>query len=221
MSKIKQGLLVGTVLSTLVLTSVHAAPLEGVLVIAQAPQADQQTEKEKKSPQRPNQQPPGQEQRRERQVQPPPPQGQQQPQERQLQPPAQQRQVQPPPSPPGQEQRRERQVQPPPPQGQQQPQERQVQPPPSQQREMQPPPQGAQPLPVPQQQQGQRGGEAPRCNRRVRLHRSSRYSPRWHRPRFNCRLRRPDLRRHRSNGPSCHRRLRIMRGILMMSAEPV
>jgi outer membrane protein OmpA-like peptidoglycan-associated protein len=160
MSKIKQRLLVGTILSTLALGSVHAALLDRVLVLAQAPQADQQNEKEKRSPQRPSQQPPGQEQRRERQVQPPPSQGQQQPQERQLQPPQQQRQVQPPPSQPGQEQGRERQVQPPPPQGQQQPQERQVQPPP-QQRQVQPPPQGAHPSSVPQQQQGQRGGETP------------------------------------------------------------
>src|SRR5215469_12583398 len=205
MSKTKDWLLVGTILLAVALASTHATPFDGVLVIAQAPQADQEKEKEKKPPQRPSQPPPGQEQRRERQVQPPPtPPGQQQPQERQVQPPPpqqrqvqpppsppgqeqrrerqvqppptppgqqqsqerqvqppppQQRQVQPPPSPPGQEQRRERQVQPPPtPPGQQQPQERQVQPPPPQQRQVQPPPsQGAQPLPVPQQQQGQRG----------------------------------------------------------------
>jgi outer membrane protein OmpA-like peptidoglycan-associated protein len=100
--------------------------------------------------------PPGQEQRRERQVQPPPtPPGQPQPQERQVQPP-------PPQQSPGQEQRRERQVQPPQtPQGQQQPQERQVQPPPPQQRQVQPPSQGAQPLPVPQQQQQGRSGVSP------------------------------------------------------------
>jgi outer membrane protein OmpA-like peptidoglycan-associated protein len=179
MSKTKERLLVGTICSTLVLGSAHAIPFDSVLVIAQAPQLDQDKEKEKKPPQRPS--PPGQEQRRERQVQPP-----QQPQERQVPPPSpQQRRVQPPPQPPGQEQRRERQVQPPPtPPGQQQPQERQVpppspqqlQPPPSppgqerrQERQVQPPPspppqqqvqppsQGAQPLPVPQQQQGQRG----------------------------------------------------------------
>src|SRR5215472_6565469 len=161
MSKTKDWLLVGTILLAVALASTHATPFDGVLVIAQAPQADQEKEKEKKPPQRPSQPPPGQEQRRERQVQPPPtPPGQQQPQERQVQPPPpQQRQVQPPPLPPGQEQPRERQVQPPPtPPGQQQPQERQVQPPPPQQRQVQPPPsQGAQPLPVPQQQQGQRG----------------------------------------------------------------
>jgi len=206
MSKTKDWLLVGTILLAVALASTHATPFDGVLVIAQAPQADQEKEKEKKPPQRPSQPPPGQEQRRERQVQPPPArQGQQQPQERQVQPPPPQRQVQPPPSPPGQEQRRERQVQPPPtPPGQQpqerqvqppppqqrqvqpppsppgqeqrrerqvqppptppgqQPQERQVQPPPPQQRQVQPPPsQGAQPLPVPQQQQGQRGTGGP------------------------------------------------------------
>src|SRR5215467_7917526 len=133
MSKTKDWLLVGTILLAVALASAHATPFDGVLVIAQAPQADQ-------PPQRPSQPPPGQEQRRERQVQPPPaPQGQQQPQERQVQPPPQQRQVQPPPSPPGQEQRRERQVQPPPTPPGQQPQERQVQPPP-QQRQVQPPP---------------------------------------------------------------------------------
>src|SRR5499427_7787488 len=206
MSKTKEWLLVGTILLAVALASAHATPFDGVLVIAQAPQADQEKEKEKKPPQRPSQPPPGQEQRRERQVQPPPtPPGQQQrqerqvqppppqqrqvqpppsppgqeqrrerqvqppptppgqqPQERQVQPPPQQRQVQPPPPPPGQEQRRERQVQPPPTPPGQQPQERQVQPPPSlQQRQVQPPSQGAQPLPVPQQQQGQRGTGGP------------------------------------------------------------
>ncbi len=104
--------------------------------------------------------PPGQQERqlRERQVQPPPtPPGQQQLQERQQR----ERQVQPPPTAPGQQQLqerqpRERQVQPPPtPPGQQQ----QVQPPASlQQRQVQPPSQGAQPLPVPQQQQRSGGG---------------------------------------------------------------
>jgi outer membrane protein OmpA-like peptidoglycan-associated protein len=139
MFQTKGWLLVGTILLAVALGSAHATPFDGVLVIAQAPQTDQEKEKEKKPSQRPS--PPGQEQRRERQVQPPAaPQGQQQPQERQVQPPPQQRQAQPPPPPPGQEQRRERQVQPPAaPQGQQQPQERQVQPPP-QQRQAQPPP---------------------------------------------------------------------------------
>jgi outer membrane protein OmpA-like peptidoglycan-associated protein len=134
MSKTKERLLVGTICSTLVLGSAHAIPFDSVLVIAQAPQLDQDKEKEKKPPQRPS--PPGQEQRRERQVQPP-----QQPQERQVPPPSpQQRRVQPPPQPPGQEQRRERQVQPPPtPPGQHQPQERQVPPPSPQQQQVQPP----------------------------------------------------------------------------------
>src|SRR5262252_2521086 len=155
MSKTKDWLLVGTILLAVALASAHATPFDGVLVIAQAPQADQ-------PPQRPSQPPPGQEQRRERQVQPPSTPPGQQPQERQVQPPPQQRQVQPPPPPPGQEQRRERQVQPPPTPPGQQPQERQVQPPPSlQQRQVQPPSQGAQPLPVPQQQQGQRGTGGP------------------------------------------------------------
>jgi outer membrane protein OmpA-like peptidoglycan-associated protein len=124
--------------------------------------------------------PPGQERRQERQVQPPPPSpGQQQLQQRQVQPPPpspgqqqlQQRQVQPPPPSPGQQQLQQRQVQPPPPSPQQrqvlppsppQPQQQQVQPPASlQQRQVQPPSQGAQPLPVPQQQQGQRGTVGP------------------------------------------------------------
>src|SRR5215471_14152130 len=163
MSKTKDWLLVGTILLAVALSSAHATPFDGVLVIAQAPQADQEKEKEKKPPQRPTQPPPGQEQRRERQVQPPPG---QQPQERQVQPPPpQQRLVLLPPPPPGQEQRRERQVQPPPaPQGQQ-PQERQVQPPSPQQRQVQPPPpppgqeqrreRQVQPPPAPQGQQPQ------------------------------------------------------------------
>jgi outer membrane protein OmpA-like peptidoglycan-associated protein len=173
MFQTKGWLLVGTILLAVALGSAHATPFDGVLVIAQAPQTDQEKEKEKKPSQRPS--PPGQEQRRERQVQPPAaPQGQQQPQERQVQPPPQ-RQVQPPPPPPGQEQRRERQVQPPqspsqqqqvqpptpPAPGQERRQERQVQPPQSpshQQQQVQPPPsQGVQPSPAPQQQQGQRG----------------------------------------------------------------
>jgi outer membrane protein OmpA-like peptidoglycan-associated protein len=194
MSKTKKWLLVGTILLAVALGSAHATPFDGVLVIAQAPQTDQEKEKEKKPPQRPGppqpqqrqvqpppQQrqvqppppPPGQERRQERQVQPPapqqrevqppPPPGQERRQERQVQPPApQQREVQPPPPPPGQERRQERQVQPPAPQQREvqppppPPQQREVQPPP-QQREVQPPSRGAQPLPVPQQQQGQRG----------------------------------------------------------------
>jgi outer membrane protein OmpA-like peptidoglycan-associated protein len=129
MSKTKERLLVGAILSSVVLGSAHARPLDSVLVIAQAPQTEQ--EKEKKQPK-----PPGPPSPQQRQVQPPPP----PPQQREVQPPPpppQQRQVQPPPSPPQQ-----REVQPPPP--------------PPQQRQVQPPSQGAQPLPVPQQQ-GQRG----------------------------------------------------------------
>jgi outer membrane protein OmpA-like peptidoglycan-associated protein len=143
MFKTKEWLLVGTILLDVALGSAHATPLDGVLVIAQTAQTDQ--EKEKKPPQRPSPPPPQQ-----RQVQPPP-----QPPVQPPPPPPQQRQVQPPPSPPGQERRQEREIQsPPPPQqrqvqpppsppGQQQLQQRQVQPPPSpppQQREVQPPP---------------------------------------------------------------------------------
>jgi outer membrane protein OmpA-like peptidoglycan-associated protein len=153
MSKTKEQLLVGMILSAVAFGSVHATPFDGVLVIAQAPQGEQ--EKEKKPQQRPAAPPPQQ-----RQVPPPPPPPPQQrqvppppppPQQRQVQPPPsppppQQRQVQPPPSPPPQQ----RQVQPPssPP-----PQQRQVQPPPSpppQQRQVQPPP-----PPPPQQRQVQ------------------------------------------------------------------
>jgi outer membrane protein OmpA-like peptidoglycan-associated protein len=144
MSKTKEWLLVGTILLAVAVGSAHATPFDGVLVIAQAPQADQEKEKEKKPPQRPNTPPPQQ-----RQVQPPP----QQPPVQPPPSPPPQRQVQPPPPPPGQERRQERQVQPPPlqqrevqppppPPGQQQLQQRQVQPPPSPppQRQVQPPP---------------------------------------------------------------------------------
>jgi outer membrane protein OmpA-like peptidoglycan-associated protein len=144
MFKTKEWLLLGTILLAVALGSAHAAPFDGVLVIAQTPQADQEKEKEKKPPQRPSPPPPQQ-----RQVQPPPPQPPVQPAPS----PPPQRQVQPPPPPPGQERREERQVQPPPPQqrevqppppppGQQQLQQRQVQPPPSPppQRQVQPPP---------------------------------------------------------------------------------
>jgi outer membrane protein OmpA-like peptidoglycan-associated protein len=164
MFRTKDWLLVGTILLAVALGSAHATPFDGVLVIAQAPQADQEKEKEKKPPQRPSPpQPPQQ-----RQVQPPPQQPQVQPpppppQQPQVQPPPppQQRQVQPPPAAPGQERRQERQVQPPPSPPSQQ---RQVQPPPPlqpQQQQVQPPSQGAQPLPVPQRQQGQRGTGGP------------------------------------------------------------
>ena len=189
MPKTKRWLLIGTILLAVALGSAHATPFDSVLVIAQAPQADQEKEKEKKPPQRPSPPPPQQRQvqppPQQRQVQPPPPPpGQQRRQERQVQPPPsppQQRQVQPPPPPPGQERRQERQVQPPPPQQREvqppspppqqrqvlppsppQPQQQQVQPPASlQQRQVQPPSQGAQPLPVPPQRQGQRGTGAP------------------------------------------------------------
>jgi len=157
MFKTKEWLLVGTILLAVALASAHATPFDGVLVIAQAPQADQEKKKEKKPPQRPNapqpqqrqvqsppqqQQvqppspPPGQERRQERQVQPPPSQQQQVQPPPQQQQQRQQREAQPPPPPPHQQQ----QVQPPsPPPGQERRQERQVQPPPSQQREVQPP----------------------------------------------------------------------------------
>jgi len=153
MSKTKEGLLVGMILSAVALGSAHATPFDGVLVIAQAPQGEQ--EKEKKPQQRPV--PPPAQQRQvpapppqQREVQPPPPPPQQRqvqppsppPQQRQVQPPPpQQREVQPPPPP------QQQQVQPPPPPPQQQqvqpppppPQQHQVQPPPPQQREAQPP----------------------------------------------------------------------------------
>ena len=164
MSKTKERLLVGTICSAVALGSAGATSFDGVLVIAQAPQTEQ--EKEKKPPQRPGPAP------QQRQVQPPPQQRQVQPpppppQQRQVQPPPQQRQVQPPP-PPQQRQvqppPQERQVQPPPPPPQQRqvqppPQQRQVQPPPPppQQRQVQPPPQQrqVQPPPPPQQRQVQ------------------------------------------------------------------
>ena len=154
MSKIKQGLLVGTVLSTLVLTSVHAAPLEGVLVIAQA--LKQINKPRRRKSLRSNHKSVRYNRHRRSSVKCSRP-------------------------------HRARSL-----------------------------------YQFHSSSKVNAAAKPPRCNRRVRLHRSSRSdSPRWHRPRFNCRLRRPDLRRHRSNGPSCHRRLRIMRGILMMSAEPV
>jgi outer membrane protein OmpA-like peptidoglycan-associated protein len=144
MSNAKGRLLAGTILSAVVVGSVHAAPLDAAFVVAQAPQGEQEKDK-KPPPQRPGQRQKQQEERRqeapraapgaqppsraqERQVQPPPSPG--------AQPPGQERQVQPPRSPdaqpPGRPQ--ERQVQPPPSPGAQprgRPQERQVQPPPS------------------------------------------------------------------------------------------
>jgi outer membrane protein OmpA-like peptidoglycan-associated protein len=160
MSYTKERLLAGTIFSALAIGSVHAAAIDGVLVVAQAPQSDHEKEKKPERPGQPSPPPPQQ-----RQVQPPPP----PPQQRQVQPPPpppQQREVQPPPPPPQQ-----RQVQPPPPP----PQQREVQPPPpplQQQQQVQPPPvrqppsQGAQPLGGPQpppgaQQQDQRGAGGP------------------------------------------------------------
>jgi outer membrane protein OmpA-like peptidoglycan-associated protein len=187
MFKTKEWLLVGTIFLDAVLGSAHATPFDGVLVIAQTPQTDQ--EKEKKPPQRPSPPPPQQRQvqpppqppvqpppppPQQRQVQPPqPPPGQERRQERQVQPPPpppQQREVQPPPSPPGQQQLQQRQVQPPPPP----PQQRGVQPPPPlpgqerrQERQVQPPPPPPQrevqpPPPLqPQQQPPSQGAQPP------------------------------------------------------------
>jgi outer membrane protein OmpA-like peptidoglycan-associated protein len=180
MSKIKDRFLTGTILSAIVLGSVHASPLHETFIVAQAPQ---QTEEEKKPPQRP-----GQPQRPPQQKPEPRPQPPGQPPQRQVQPPPgtqppgppQQHQVQPPPGaqPPGPPQ--QRQVQPPPgtqPPGP--PQQHQVQPPPGtqppgppQQRQVQPPtspgpqppgPSGAQPpgTPPTAQQQFQRGAGTP------------------------------------------------------------
>ena len=74
MSNAKERLLAGTILSALAIGLAHAAPLDGVLVVAQAPQGDhekgkkpQDHEKEKK-PERQGQPPPPQQ----RQGQPPP-----------------------------------------------------------------------------------------------------------------------------------------------------
>ena len=188
MSNAKGRLLAGTILSAVMLGSVHAAPLDAALIVAQAPQSEQ--EKEKKPPsQRPGQRQKQQEERRqeapkaapgaqppgrpqERQVQPPPSPGAQPPA------PPPQRQVQPPPSPGTQPPAPppQRQVQPPPSPGTQPPApppQRQVQPPPSPgtqpptpppQRQVQPPPPpSAQPPgpPPSAQQPGQRGASGP------------------------------------------------------------
>jgi outer membrane protein OmpA-like peptidoglycan-associated protein len=187
MSSAKGRLLAGTILSAVMLGSVHAVPLDAAFVIAQAPQSEQEKEK-KPPPQRPGQRQKQQEERRqeapkpgaqpsgrpqERQVQPPPSPGAQPPgrrQERQVQPPTSpgaqppapppQRQVQPPPSPGAQPPAPppQRQVQPPPSPGAQPPA-----PPP--QRQVQPPPSpGAQPPPAPPpsaQRPDQRGAGVP------------------------------------------------------------
>src|SRR5262245_34169356 len=175
---IEKRFLMGTMLSAVVLGSVHATPLDPTFVLAQAPPQSEQEDK-KQAPQRPGQRQKQQEERREA---PKPPPGARPPgrqQERQVQPPPtpseqppgrrQERQVQPPP-PPGEQppgRRQERQVQPPPTPGAQppgRPQERQVQPPPSpgeqppgrQERQVQPPPTpGAQPPGRPQERQVQ------------------------------------------------------------------
>ena len=178
MSNAKERLLAGTILSAVVLGSVHAAPLAAGFVVAQAPQGEQEKDK-KPPPQRPGQRQKQQEERRqeapkatpgaplpgrpqERQVQPPPTPGAQPPGRRQ------ERQVQPPPTPgeqpPGR--RQERQVQPPPTPGEQPPgRQHQVQPPPTpgaqppgrpQERQVQPPPSpGTQPPGRPQERQVQ------------------------------------------------------------------
>jgi outer membrane protein OmpA-like peptidoglycan-associated protein len=162
MSNAKDRFLAGTILSAIVLGSVHAEPFDAAFVVAQAPQSEQ--DKEKKPPaQRPGQRQKEQEERREVPKPSPGAQPPGRPQERQVQPVPptpgaqppghrQERQVQPPPppapsaQPPGR--RQERQVQPPPSQGAQPPAppaQRQVQPPP-------PPPPGAQPPREPQVQ---------------------------------------------------------------------
>jgi outer membrane protein OmpA-like peptidoglycan-associated protein len=167
MSNAKGRLLAGTILSAVVVGSVHAAPLDAAFVVAQAPQGEQEKDK-KPPPQRPGQRQQQQEERRQEAPRAAPG----------AQPPGQERQVQPPRSPdahpPGRPQ--ERQVQPPPspdahPPGR--PQERQVQPPPSpdahppgrpQERQVQPPtsPDAHPPAPPPSAQQpGQRGAGGP------------------------------------------------------------
>lgn len=177
----KDRFLAGTILSAVALGSVHSAPIDAAIVVAQAPaQSEQDKDKDKKPPphrgppqkqqqqppqQRPQGPPPGQQQRQvqppagqERRGEPPPEQ-----QQRQVQPPPQERRVQP--QPPDRREVRpppqERRVQPQPPapeQRQVQPplgQERRVQPPPGQQhREVQPPTQQQSPS-TPQRRQGE------------------------------------------------------------------
>src|SRR5262245_16056777 len=165
---IEKRFLMGTMLSAVVLGSVHATPLDPTFVLAQAPPQSEQEDK-KQAPQRPGQRQKQQEERREA---PKPPPGARPPGRQQ------ERQVQPPPTPseqpPGR--RQERQVQPPLTPGAQPPgaaQERQVQPPPTpraqppgypQERQAQPPPTpGTQPSgpPPSAQQPGQRGAGGP------------------------------------------------------------
>jgi hypothetical protein len=85
---IKVRFLMGTMLSAVVLGSVHATPLDKALVVAQAPPQSEQEDK-KPPPQRPGQR---QKQQEEREAPKPPP-GEQPPGRRQ------ERQVQPPPAP--------------------------------------------------------------------------------------------------------------------------
>ncbi|HSJ42007.1 MAG TPA: OmpA family protein, partial [Xanthobacteraceae bacterium] len=100
---IERRFLMGTMLSAVVLGSVHATPLDPTFVLAQAPPQCEQEDK-KQAPQRPGQRQKQQEERREA---PKPPAGEQPPgrrQERQVQPPPtpvrpQERQVQTPPTP--------------------------------------------------------------------------------------------------------------------------
>ena len=203
---IEKRFLMGTMLSTVVLGSVHATPLDPTFVLAQAPPPPQSEQEDKKqAPQRPGQRQKQQEERREA---PKPPAGEQPPGRRQ------ERQVQPPPSPgeqpPGR--RQERQVQPPP--TPVRPQERQVQPPPTPVRNRRdlhqahssrvsaapavPP--GS--LPVPSRHNSRSG--------RLRsLH--LRYS---HRPRQR------DPPRRKRNAPSCRRRRRTVRDALTTCAVP-
>ena len=65
MSNAKERLLAGTILSVVVLGSIHAAPLAAGFVVAQAPQGEQEKDK-KPPPQRPGQR---QKQQEERQTQ--------------------------------------------------------------------------------------------------------------------------------------------------------
>ena len=86
MSNAKERLLAGTILSAVVLGSVHAAPLAAGFVVAQAPQGEQEKDK-KPPPQRPGPQKQQEERRQEAPKATPgaPPPGR--PQERQVQPP--------------------------------------------------------------------------------------------------------------------------------------
>jgi outer membrane protein OmpA-like peptidoglycan-associated protein len=169
----KDRFLAGTILSAVALGSVHSAPLDAAIVVAQAPaQTEQDKDKDKKPPprrgppqqqqqqppqQRPQAPPPRQQQR---QVQPPPGQERpvqpQPPERREVRPPPQERRVQPQPPAPEQRQvqppRQDRQVQPP---TQQQPpsapQQRQVEPQPSPGAPSTTPPQQRQVQPPPSQ----------------------------------------------------------------------